>query len=58
MIAMGYMADDIDVLTDKLDSSNLEEKISAQTHDFEKPLEESNLTEEPVEMPTECFACH
>ncbi|CAG9322809.1 unnamed protein product [Blepharisma stoltei] len=58
MVSMGYMADDVDVLTDKLDNTNLEDKISAQNHDFAKPLDESKITEEPVEMPTECYACH
>lgn len=58
MISMGYMADDMDVLTNTLDNTNLEEKISAQGRDFAQPFEEMDMTQEPIEMPNECFACH
>ena len=56
MQEMGYLAKDEDI-GQSLENMSLDNPISAQGHDFSRGFEENDTDQEPVEMPTRCYAC-
>lgn len=57
MVDMGYM-DEADQLGQAVEDMQLQDPLSLHGVNLEQPLDEHAATEEPVEFPTECYACH